>query len=95
MDGNRICANQGKRKASEGIQKDDRFKAEKLKIDAVELDAMNFKSRFENIKEHPGGHKAIGKERGFISNKVNKIKDEINLWKIISDSWLNQNKPVF
>lgn len=55
-------------------------KFDKLKIGAVEKNTMGFKAKFENIAQSPGGDQAIYKEKTFITNKINTIKNDIKLW---------------
>lgn len=53
---------------------------EKLKISAMEISTMNFKSKVESMKDDPNARKVIGRERNFLLNKINKLKEDINLW---------------
>ncbi len=52
----------------------------KLKINSLELQAEAFKSRYETVKGTAEGNHMMRKEQNFISNKINKLRDEINLW---------------
>ena len=53
---------------------------DKLKISTVEKNTMGFKSKFENIAHNPGADQAIYKEKSFIINRINAIKNDIKLW---------------
>lgn len=53
---------------------------DKLKIDAVEITTMNYRTRFESIRSGPGANKIIGRERTILQNKINKMNDDIILW---------------
>ena len=53
---------------------------EHLKINQVEINTMNYKSKIENMSEGPGSRNAIYKERNFLTNKINKMKEDVNLW---------------
>jgi hypothetical protein len=72
------------------IKEKDRLQAEfktavnkiydKLKVDAVEISTMNYKSKFENIKDQPDALRIINKERVNLQSKIDQLKDEILLW---------------
>ena len=51
-----------------------------LKINSLEISTMNFKSKFDTIKSSPDAKRLIFQERTFISNKIAKLQEEINLW---------------
>ena len=53
---------------------------EKLKISSVEISTMNYKAKFENLKDRPDAKNVIFKERNFLVNKINKLRDDVNLW---------------
>jgi len=53
---------------------------DKLRINSMEASAMNYKNKIDNIKENSDSKQIIYKEKMFISNKINKIKEDINLW---------------
>lgn len=55
-------------------------KLDELKINPIEIKTMNYKTRFESIKDSPDAYKIINKEKNYIINKINKLKDNINLW---------------
>ena len=51
-----------------------------LKINSLEISTLNFKSKFDTIKSSPDANRLIYQERTFISNKIDRLRDEINLW---------------
>ncbi|MBI9037461.1 MAG: DUF349 domain-containing protein [Bacteroidales bacterium] len=51
-----------------------------LKINSLEISTLNFKSKFDTIKSSPDANRLIYQERNFISNKIDKLREEINLW---------------
>jgi hypothetical protein len=53
---------------------------DKLKIDASELQTMNYRSRLENIKEQPDAGRIITKERASLQNRITDLQEEIKLW---------------
>lgn len=53
---------------------------DKMRVNSMEASAMNFRNRIENIKENGDAKQMLYKEKTFISNKISKIKDDINLW---------------
>lgn len=53
---------------------------EKLKINQVEINTMNYKSKIENMSESANSRNFIYKERNFLTNKIAKMKEDINLW---------------
>ncbi len=55
-------------------------KMETLKINEAEINAMNYKARFENLKDTRDSRNMLFKERNFLTNKINKLKDDIILW---------------
>jgi hypothetical protein len=55
-------------------------KLDSLKINSLEISTMNFKSKFDTIKSSPDAKRLIYQERTFISNKIAKLQEEINLW---------------
>jgi hypothetical protein len=52
----------------------------KLKINSVELQAEAFKTRYESVKGTPEGNRMMMKEQNFLAGKINKLREEINLW---------------
>ena len=53
---------------------------DKLKIDASEIQTMNYRTRLENIKEQPDAHRIITKERASLQTRVSALQEEIKLW---------------
>jgi len=53
---------------------------DKLNISALEMNALNYKARFENSRELPEGSKTIMREIGFLQGKVVKMTEDVNLW---------------
>jgi hypothetical protein len=53
---------------------------DKLKVDAVEINTINYKSKFENLKDQPDALRIINKERVNLQSKMDQLKDEILLW---------------
>jgi len=53
---------------------------DKLKVNAVEASTMNYKSRFENIKEQPDAVRIINRERISLQTRIDEMKEEILLW---------------
>ena len=51
-----------------------------LKINSLEISTLNFKSKFDTLKSSPDANRLIYQERTFISNKITKLQEEINLW---------------
>ncbi len=52
---------------------------DKLKISRVEAQAVNYKQRFENLKDNPNANRILYNERNFLAQKRKKLEDEINL----------------
>jgi len=55
-------------------------KLDELNISHAEIDDLKFKSKYDSIKESPNANKLLYKEKVYISNKIKKITDDINLW---------------
>ncbi|MCD4697875.1 MAG: DUF349 domain-containing protein, partial [Bacteroidales bacterium] len=53
---------------------------DKLNINKAEIQTVNYKQRFENIKDKPNANRIISNERNFLINKRKKMEDEVNLW---------------
>ena len=53
---------------------------DKLKIDASEVQTMNYRSRMENIKEQPDANRIITKERSSLQTHITALQEEIKLW---------------
>ncbi|MBC8147868.1 MAG: DUF349 domain-containing protein, partial [Bacteroidetes bacterium] len=65
---------------------------EELKISAIEISTMSFKSKFENISSTPDGKNSIYKERMYITNKISKLKNDITLWENNMGFFANSKK---
>lgn len=52
----------------------------KLSIDVSEMNAITYKSRFENIKDSGEARNMAYRERNFLTNKINRLRDDVNLW---------------
>ena len=83
-------------KEKQNLQKQFRTVVEKrleeLKISAVEISTMSFKSKFENISSTPDGKRVIYKEKNFIINKISKLKNDITLWENNMGFFANSKK---
>ena len=53
---------------------------DKLKIDASEITAMNYKNRIESIKEMPDAGKMLYRERNSLQLKIAKLQEDVKLW---------------
>ncbi len=53
---------------------------ESLKISAVEISTLTYKTRVEAIKEEPNAKRNLSRERNFLTNRINKLKEDIQLW---------------
>jgi hypothetical protein len=53
---------------------------EKLKVDSQEASRMNYRSRFENVKDQPDAGRIINRERTGLQAKIDSLKEEILLW---------------
>jgi hypothetical protein len=72
------------------IKEKDRIQAEfkaavnkiydKLKVDSNEAHQMNYRSRFENVKDQPDAGRIINRERTGLQSKIDSLKEEILLW---------------
>jgi hypothetical protein len=51
-----------------------------LNISNTEISLANYKSKIEVVKESPEGMKSLSRERSFIQNKINQLRDDINVW---------------
>lgn len=52
---------------------------DKLKISKAEMQTVNYKQRFENIKDKPDANRILRNERHFLVQKMKKLEDEIQL----------------
>ena len=55
-------------------------KLDKLNISSVEIKTAGYAEKVENLKDSPDSRRNIRKEMGFLNGKINKIKEDINLW---------------
>jgi hypothetical protein len=72
------------------IKEKDRIQAEfkaatnkiydKLKVDSQEASQMNYRSRYENVKDQPDAGRIINRERTGLQSKIDSLKEEILLW---------------
>jgi hypothetical protein len=53
---------------------------DKLKINALEINKLNYRTKLESLKKANDSNRLMGRERGMIVNKLNKLKEDINLW---------------
>lgn len=53
---------------------------DKLKINASEVSALNYKNRLESIKDSPDGGRMIYRERNALQIKISKMQEDIMLW---------------
>ncbi|MCX6235802.1 MAG: DUF349 domain-containing protein [Bacteroidetes bacterium] len=53
---------------------------DKLKINAVEISALNYKSRYESLRNAPDSQHMLSKERNILINKITRLKEDIGLW---------------
>jgi hypothetical protein len=53
---------------------------DKLNISEVEMTALSYQSHIESLKNDPQSKRLISKEREIISGKIQKMKEDINLW---------------
>jgi hypothetical protein len=72
------------------IKEKDRLQAEfkaatnkiydKLKVDSQEASQMNYRARYENVKDQPDAGRIINRERSGLQTKIDSLKEEILLW---------------
>jgi hypothetical protein len=53
---------------------------EKMKVSEVEMTAVEYEGMIETIKDRPDGRDHIRRESMNLSNRIAKLRDEINLW---------------
>ncbi len=53
---------------------------EKMKISEAELTAVEYRGMVENMKDDPDSRDRIRRERNNLSGKINKLREEIQLW---------------
>lgn len=52
----------------------------KMKVSEAELSAVHYEGIIENLKDRPDARDQIRRERINLSNRIAKLRDEINLW---------------
>jgi len=53
---------------------------DRLKISEVEISTMNYQNRMDHLKNDPNARRMIGREKELLLNKINKMKEDVNLW---------------
>lgn len=53
---------------------------DELSISSTEVNAENYKTHVENLKEKPGSKQQLRKERSKLVARVNKLKKDVQLW---------------
>jgi len=53
---------------------------DRLKISEIEISTMNYQSRMESLRNDPNARRVIGREKELLLNKINKMKEDVNLW---------------
>ncbi|MCB2220401.1 MAG: DUF349 domain-containing protein [Bacteroidetes bacterium] len=53
---------------------------DKLKINRAEMQTMNFKQRFEGVKDKPNANRIINNELNFLHGKRKQLEDDVKLW---------------
>jgi hypothetical protein len=53
---------------------------DKMKINAAEMNTMNYRSRMETIKEQPDAGRIITKEKNSLQTRITGLQEEIKLW---------------
>jgi hypothetical protein len=53
---------------------------DELKITATELSNASYTTRMEAVKDSPDAERVYRKEISYLTNKINKSRDDINLW---------------
>ncbi|HAQ65959.1 MAG TPA: hypothetical protein DCR43_08945 [Bacteroidales bacterium] len=72
------------------IKEKDRLQAEfrkaidklmdRLNITNLDMNAVNFKNRFEGMKDAPEGQRTIQKEISFLQGKIQKMSEDMSVW---------------
>jgi translation elongation factor EF-G len=72
------------------IKEKDRLQAEfrkaidklmdRLNITNLDMNAVNFKNRFEGMKDAPEGQRTILKEISFLQGKIQKMSEDMSVW---------------
>ncbi|MFH1296252.1 MAG: DUF349 domain-containing protein [Bacteroidota bacterium] len=53
---------------------------DKLKISEVEMTTVSYQTKMESMKNDPQARRLLGRERDTMMAKINKLRDDINLW---------------
>jgi hypothetical protein len=53
---------------------------DKMKINAAEMNTMNYRSRMETIREQPDAGRIITREKNTLQNRITELQEEIKLW---------------
>lgn len=53
---------------------------DKLRVDSQEASQMNYRTRYENVKDQPDASRIINRERSGLQTKIDSLKEEILLW---------------
>ncbi|MEN8225706.1 MAG: DUF349 domain-containing protein [Bacteroidota bacterium] len=53
---------------------------DELKISSAELSNASYATRMEAVKDSPEADRVYRKEISFLNNKINKLRDDVNLW---------------
>lgn len=53
---------------------------DRLNITNLDMNAANFKDRFEGLKDAPEGHRTILKEINFLQGKIQQMSDDMAVW---------------
>ncbi|MFH1936878.1 MAG: hypothetical protein ABIK52_04880, partial [Bacteroidota bacterium] len=50
------------------------------KISEVEMTTVSYQTKMESMKNDPQARRLLGRERDTMMAKINKLRDDINLW---------------
>ena len=53
---------------------------DRLKISEVEISTMNYQNKMDHLKGDPNARRMIGREKELLITKINKMKEDVNLW---------------
>jgi len=53
---------------------------DRLKISEIEISTLTYQSKIENIKNDPQARRVITREKEFLTGKISKLREDINLW---------------
>jgi hypothetical protein len=53
---------------------------DRLKISEIEISTMNYQNRMDSLRNDPNARRVIGREKELLLNKINKMKEDVNLW---------------